>query len=403
MAKDNLTKQANISTTIREVDFVSRFNTDWEALRAILGITRPIRKMPGTKLEAIKASVTLQSGSVAEGDEIPYSLANVESVPLGDITIEKYAKGVSIEAVAKYGAQNAVIRTDDAFAAELQNNITGRFYTFLKSGTLTNVQTTFQKALAMAKGHVVNMWKAMNKSITEVVGFANVLDAYEYIGAANISTQRAFGMEYLKDFMGYRVVFLMDDSRIPQGKVIATPVENVVAYYIDPADSDFATLGLNYTTAGETPFLGFHAEGDYKHAVGDMYAILGLTLFAEYLNGIAVVTVESSGSADSLTVASAAATTTTGKTKLTLNAPLAANVPADWSFYFKEASSSAPSIDYLAKLDNTWTAIPFEEDSTKLVADEFTATSGYKATIVAVNGTGQVVAKSGAVTITVKA
>ena len=38
----------NVYTDVvaREVDFVSRFTQNWEALRNILGIMRPIRKAP---------------------------------------------------------------------------------------------------------------------------------------------------------------------------------------------------------------------------------------------------------------------------------------------------------------------------------------------------------------------
>ena len=59
MAKDRLTKVANITTSVREQDFVTVFNDNWDALRQILGIMRPIRKAPGTKLVANKASLRL--------------------------------------------------------------------------------------------------------------------------------------------------------------------------------------------------------------------------------------------------------------------------------------------------------------------------------------------------------
>ena len=45
------TKVANINITAREVDFVTRFGRNWQHLRDILGITRPIRKAPGTQLK----------------------------------------------------------------------------------------------------------------------------------------------------------------------------------------------------------------------------------------------------------------------------------------------------------------------------------------------------------------
>ena len=59
------------NVTAREQDFVSVFNLNWDALRKILGIMRPIRKAPGTKLVTYKASVALESGSVGAGKVIP--------------------------------------------------------------------------------------------------------------------------------------------------------------------------------------------------------------------------------------------------------------------------------------------------------------------------------------------
>jgi len=294
MAKDRLTKVENIDVTIREQDFVTRFARNWDALREIMGITRPIKKQAGTKLVAYTATCTLQDGEVAEGNEIPYSQTAVEEVAYGDVTIEKYAKAVSIEAVNKYGADIAIEKTDDAFLNELQLKVLTKFFTFLKTGTLTSAYSTFQMALAMAKANVLDKFQQMRKSVTEVVGFVNILDVYEYIGAANITVQTAFGLNYIKDFMGYGTIFLLSAPDIPRGKVIAVPVENIDLYYVDPSDSEFAKLGLNYTVDGETNLIGFHANGDYSHAVGEVFALMGMTLWAEYLDGIAVVTVDDS-------------------------------------------------------------------------------------------------------------
>ena len=289
-SKANLTKAANITTAAREEDFVTVFNDNWEALRRIMGIMRPIRKTPGTKLVSNKAKVTLQD-SVGEGEEIPYSLAEVEPVAYQDLTIEKYAKAVSIEAVAKHGAAVAVQKTDDEFRNELQKKVLVRFYTFLNTGALTSAYSTWQMALAMAKGNVLDKFQKMRKTVTDVVGFCNIIDAYEYIGGANITVQTAFGLNYIENFMGYSTLFLMSEPDIARGTVIAVPVENIDLYYIDPSDSDFAQLGLNYTVQGETNLIGFHANGNYNTAVGESFAIMGMALWAEYLDGIAVVSV----------------------------------------------------------------------------------------------------------------
>ena len=296
MSKENLTKMANITVQAREVDFVTRFGKNWEALRNIMGIMRPIKKSAGTKLVSYKTTVTLEAGNVGEGEEVPYSLAEVEPVAYGDITIEKYKKAVSIEAVAKYGADVAVEKTDDEFLNQLQNLVLGKFYTFLNTGSLTGAESTWQMALAMAKADVIDKFQKMRKSVTEVVGFANILDAYAYLGGATISVQTMFGVSYVENFMGYKTLFLLSAPDIARGTVIATPVENIDLYYIDPSESDFAKLGLDYTVEGETNLIGFHANGNYSTAVGESFALMGLALWAEYLDGIAVVTVDANPS-----------------------------------------------------------------------------------------------------------
>ena len=290
-AKTNLTMTADMQVAAREIDFVTRFGRNWDHLREILGIMRPIRKAPGTKLKSKKATVVLQSGTVGEGEDIPYSKVTVDEVDYADLTIEKYAKAVSIEAIKDHGYDVAVAMTDDEFLYELQNEVTERFYAYLNTGSLTSTEKNFQRALAMAKGNVINKFKQMHKTVTNVVGFVNVLDLYDYLGDANITVQSEFGFQYIKNFMGYDTIILLSDAEIARGKVIATPVENIALYYVSPSDSDFARAGLVYRTAGETSLIGFHTQGNYNTAVSESFAIMGMTLFAEYLDGIAVITV----------------------------------------------------------------------------------------------------------------
>lgn len=292
MAKTNLNTTTNMSQVkAREIDFVTRFGDTWDALRRIMGIMRPIRKAPGTRLVSLKVSFDNLAASPAEGEDIPYSKPTFTPATFDDLTIEKYAEATTIEAVAKYGAQVAVEKTDDAFLAKLQNKVMGDFYNFLATGTLApeagSEPATFQAGIAKALGLVINKWQQMNKNITSVVVFVNTEDYYDYLGSANLTTQTEFGMQYLSGFMGAQTVIITD--KVPRGKIIATPVENIDLYYVDPSDSDFAKLGLEYTVTGETNLIGFHAQGDYNTAVGEVFALMGMALWAEYLDGIAVV------------------------------------------------------------------------------------------------------------------
>ena len=288
----NTTMTADISTTVREIDFVSRFTNNIQALNEILGIMRPVRKTLGTQLVASKATVELQNGEVAEGDEVPLSKATVTPVIYKDITLRKYRKAVTAEAVAKYGPEVAAQKTDDAFIMELQGNILDNFYDFLQSGTLTGEEDTFQMAISMAVAKVKDKFKKLRLDYGNIVVFVNTLDAGRYLGGANITVQNRNGIEYVKDFLGVQTMIIT--SEIPTGTVIATPAENIVEYYIDPADGGFQALGLNYTTAnGDTNLIGIHKEGNYGRVMGETHALIGIMLFAEYIDAIAVYEIPS--------------------------------------------------------------------------------------------------------------
>ena len=375
-AKANLIMTNDIQVKARELDFVTRFERNWEHLREILGIMRPIKKTPGAVLKSKYAEGTLQNGNVGEGEEIPYSKFVVKEKPYAEMTIEKYAKAVSIEAIKDHGYENAVQMTDDEFLFQLQTNVTERFYNYLKTGTLSFTETTFQMALAMAKGRVENKFKQMHRNVTGVVGFVNILDVYEYIGAAEISIQNQFGFQYVKNFLGFNTIFLLSDSEIPRGTVIATPVENIVLYYVDPNESDFARAGLVYTVSGETNLIGFHTQGNYHTAVSESFAIMGLTLFAEYIDAVAVGTINATQTLGTLTVNSAAGSKS-GDTKVTVT-PTKASAG---NVYKYKVASSETSVDYGQNVKN-WSAWDGESDITAATGQVITVVecdSTYKA------------------------
>ncbi len=282
----------DFSVEARRSDFVTSFAQNWNALREIMGVTRPIKKQPGTVLKSYRASLTLEDGNVAEGAEIPLSKASVTEVAHADLVIKKYGKAITIEDVDKYGEEVAIELTDEAFKNELLGEVLGGFYEFALTGELTDEATDFQAGVALAIGSVKNKFKTMRKDGSRVVVFVNTLDAYKYLGVASIGTQTAFGIEYLKSFMGAETMILAGDDDIPSGKIVAIPVNNIVDYYADPSSSAFARMGLRYTVDADAPMLGFAIEGDYSTATGVNWAIMGHKLWAEYLDAIAVVSVD---------------------------------------------------------------------------------------------------------------
>ena len=283
----------NVYTDVdaREKDFVTRFGTSWQALQEVLGIMNPIKKESGTKLVSYTASVTLEDGDVDPGCVIPYSKATVQEIAHADLKLEKYAKAVPVEDVDKYGAEIAVQKTDEAFLNELQTTVMENFYATLADDTyaMTGTDATFQMAVAMAIGKVRDKFKKMRKNISSVVVFVNTLDAYKYLGSADISIQSLFGIDYVQNFLGAQTMIL--SSEIDEGTVIAIPADNLVLYYVDPS-TEFAKLGLVYTTDGDTNLIGFHAQGNYGTAVGESFALMGMKLWYEYADGVAIETID---------------------------------------------------------------------------------------------------------------
>lgn len=388
-APANMTGNAQIQIRAREIDFVTSFGKNIQALLDVMGIARMIRKENGSALKVRTVEGVLQSGDVAEGEEIPMSQYTVKEEVIDKIKIEKFRKGVSLEAIAEKGYDAAVQQTDDEMKADLQKNVTNKFYDQLKKGSLTGYESTWQMAVATAIGKVKNKFDSMGRTATGTAVFVSILDVYKYVGAANITTQTAFGMTYMQDFLGADVVFM--SSRIPENVVIATPLNNLLAYYVDPADSEFVRAGLSYTVDPETGFIGFHAQGTYERAISDLFAIMGVRLLAEYQDAIAYISV---GSSDTQTLGTLTLTSAegseSGKTQISVAEQLSSinNV-----FKYKIGASAATEVTYGMDV-KTWTRWDGKS--------EIATTDGYHVTVVEADSSYKAVA-SGDVVADVKA
>ena len=282
------------NVSVREIDFVSRFSTSFEALRELIGVSTLIKKPAGTNITVKTATVdSALETSVGEGQEIAYTNYNITENVVGTLSIQKYKKGVTLEAIQKYGYETAVQKTDDQFIVDLQSKISTDLFTAL-NGFVASSQTkgaTWQMAMAKAKAGVVEGFRTAHKSTSCAIAWCNVNDFYEYEGSASITVQTAFGLQYVENFMGYDKVFLCASSEIAKNQVIATAIGNLDIYYVDASQSDFARAGLVYRTDGEANLIGYHIEGNYGTAVSDAYAIMGISISPEFSNGVVGVTV----------------------------------------------------------------------------------------------------------------
>jgi hypothetical protein len=287
MADTNLIKKSDLAR-VREIEFTEMFGYSIKKLMEALGVTRKIAKQAGTTLKTYKASGTLESGTVAEGDTIPLSKYKTEAVTYKEIALKKWRKATSAEAIIERGYDQAVSDTTDAMLKDVQKGIRKDFFTFLATGTGRATGATFQAALAQAWGQLQVLFE---DDEIGAVYFMNPLDVADYLATANITTQTAFGMTYVEDFLGLGTVIF--NSSVPKGKIYATAKDNLVLYYI-PVNGADLNEAFTFTTDA-TGYIGIHETPDYTNMTASDTVVNGMELFAERLDGIVVATISAGG------------------------------------------------------------------------------------------------------------
>lgn len=283
MAEANLIKKADLAKA-REIEFTYTFSENVRKLMEALGVTRKIAKQAGTVLKAYKAVGTLENGAIAEGEVIPLSKYTTEPVNLGEITLKKWRKATSAEAIVERGYDQAVEMTTDRMLRDVQKAIRTDLFTFLATGTGEAGGADMQSTLAQAWGQLQVKFE---DDAIQAVYFVNPLDIADYLGAAQITTQTAFGMTYVEDFLGLGTVIM--NASVPKGKIYATAKENIVLYYIPVNGAD---LGEAFEfTSDETGYIGIHETPDYTNMTASDTVVNGMVFFAERIDGVVVGTI----------------------------------------------------------------------------------------------------------------
>ncbi len=327
-AVDAKTVKAADLAKVRDVDFTQRFEAGIGTLMKMLGVTRKIEKRAEETLKAYKVTGTLESGTVAEGEVIPLSKYSTTYTAVGTAELKKWRKVTTAEAISSKGYGQAVNDTNNRMLKDIQKKIRKQFIDFLATGSGKATGEGLQAAMAQVYGQAVNdtnnrMLKDIQKKIRkqfidflatgsgkatgeglqaamaqvwgqmqvlwedtaiETVYFMNPLDVADYLGKAQITTQTAFGMSYIENFLGMGTAILASD--VPKGKIYATAAENIVLYYIPVTSSDMAqAFDL---TADATGLVGIHTGPTYNNLSAETVAASGVGLFAENLGGIVV-------------------------------------------------------------------------------------------------------------------
>lgn len=285
MADTNLIKKTDLAR-VREVEVTTLFEEGLKKLIEALGVTRKIEKTAGAMIKTYKATGTLQDGTVAEGETIPLSKYITEAVNYGEITLKKWRKATTAEAIMDRGYDQAVDMTTDRMIKDVQKSIRASFFSSMEGigGATTVTAAGLQATLAQAWGKLQVLFE---DDSAEAVYFVNPTDIADYLATAQITTQEAFGMKYVADFLGLGTVII--NSTVPTGKVLATVKENLILYYVSVNGADLGEV-FDFTS-DETGYIGIHEQPDYTNMTSEDTIISGIELLAERTDGVVVGTI----------------------------------------------------------------------------------------------------------------
>lgn len=286
----NLVKAQQMAK-VREVDFVNQFTHNSLAkLIEVLGVTRKIPMQEGTTMYYYTTSGTLANGAVPEGEIIPLSQYETTKTPIGEITLNKWRKAVSAEAIKKSGYEAAVRDTDAALLRDVQKGVRTNLFNFLNgtiTGSITASGVGLQAALADGWG---KLQTAFEDDTAEAVYFLNPADVADYLKTAQVSLQTVFGMNYIENFLGLGTV--ITSSRITAGTYIATAKQNLILYYLTMNGDIAAAFDL---TADELGYIGISSgHADKTRATIESLVMDGIQILVEYAAGVVKGTITAS-------------------------------------------------------------------------------------------------------------
>lgn len=276
--EENTTITTDIEPAI-SIDYVNRINDNISTLLAVLGLTELIPMSAGATIKRYKTTAGTLAEQVAEGDVIGLSKVTRKALDDVTLTLKKYRKLTTAEAIQRSGYNNAVNDTDAKLIAEVRKDVKKDFFTMLGQGTGTaTAGADLQKACA-------NLWGAMTAYYEDMdvtpVYFVNPVDVATYLGQATITTQEAFGFTYLENFLGLGNAII--SANVTAGAPIATVAQNLNGAYV-PANGDVANaFGLTYDASG---LVGMTHNAVTERASVETLVLSGVSLFPEDVAGV---------------------------------------------------------------------------------------------------------------------
>lgn len=246
-------------------------------LREALGVTSMRRMESGSTIKVYKTTKVNSPEQVGEGEVVPLTKFQRKLAQTINVVLKKYRKSTSGEAIQTDGFNHSVNETDQKMISEIGKEIKQAFFATINAGTGTaTAGATLQAACAQ-------LWAAIQAGFEDIevegqtVFFVNPLDAAAYLGSAQITVQEAFGLQYIKNFLGMGTLII--SKEIAQGKPVATVSDNLKGAYV-AADGELSVFGYSFDDTG---LIGVNHSVASDRVSIDTNAISGVKFYAEDL------------------------------------------------------------------------------------------------------------------------
>lgn len=270
------------------VDFTTRLSSNITELQNLLGIADLEPMSAGTLIKVYKMEQVNTPEQVAEGETIPLTKINRKLAKTVELSLNKYRKQTTAEAIQKVGRNIAINQTDEKLVSGIRKDIKKNFYNVLLTGTGSTVGTTLQGALAAGWGKVKKFYE--DEDATPVF-FVSSDDVAEYLGSAQITMQTAFGWTYIENFLGLGTAIVT--PALAKGKTIATAKENLRGAYVPAGSGDLAqSFNLTSDTTG---LVGMTHQIAADNASITTLIMSGVVFYAELLDGVVISTIKPAG------------------------------------------------------------------------------------------------------------
>lgn len=284
-----VTKAADLAPDI-SIDYVNRFTKGIQKLQGLLGISNLMPVAEGGTIKTYKYTSDIKDGNVAEGEYIPLSSVKKSLDQAYTLALNKWRRNTTAEAIQSKGQSAAINDTDSKFVAGVQNLVREDLLAAVTGTSKTSgAGKTLQQALA-------NMWGALEIVFEDYDGFGDIdggdaskyaffvnpTDIATFLGTATVSTQTAFGLNYLKDFLGLGTVF--STAKVGKGTIYGTAAQNLNVAYVPANGGNLAsTFGL---TSDATGMLGMTHSVVTTNATIDTLLMSGVKVFPEISDAV---------------------------------------------------------------------------------------------------------------------